>query len=401
VARSRTTHPSRALTEKQDRFARLIAQGMSNAEACRVVGINRRTGTRWRFGRTILNAAGAPVHYPPVRIAAAPRARHSRFLSLAERTVIADLRREHRTVRDIAAVISRSPATVSRELRRNVDHKGRYLPLTAEWLAAGRVRRPRARRLFVDVELRAVVMALLEQRWSPEQVAQELRRRFPDQRQRRLCVETLYQAIYDPDVPVTRPAKRRRRRRRRRVQGLERRGRLSAMTMIADRPAEVAERVQVGHWEGDCVMGAGNRSAIGTLVERRTRFLILIHVPTGRPTAEAMRAGITSALGQLPAPLRRTLTWDQGKELALHQKITEQIGTRVFFCDPHSPWQRGSNENMNGLLRDYFPKGTDLRTITADELARVADEINHRPRKTLDWERPANLLTNLPPAVSA
>jgi IS30 family transposase len=242
---------------------------------------------------------------------------------------------------------------------------------------------------------------LLEQRWSPEQVAQELRRRFPDQRQRRLCVETLYQAIYDPDVPVTRPAKRRRRRRRRRVQGLERRGRLSAMTMIADRPAEVAERVQVGHWEGDCVMGAGNRSAIGTLVERRTRFLILIHVPTGRPTAEAMRAGITSALGQLPAPLRRTLTWDQGKELALHQKITEQIGTRVFFCDPHSPWQRGSNENMNGLLRDYFPKGTDLRTITADVLARVADEINHRPRKTLDWERPANLLTNLPPAVSA
>jgi IS30 family transposase len=247
------------LTEKQDRFVRLIAQGVSNAEACRVVGINRRTGTRWRFGRTILNAAGTAVHYPPVRIAAAPRARHSRFLSLAERTVIADLRREHRTVRDIAAVISRSPATVSRELRRNVDLKGRYLPLTAERLAAGRVARPRARRLFVDVELRAVVMGLLKQRWSPEQVAQELRRRFPGQRQRRLCVETLYQAIYDPDVPLTRPAKRRRRRRRRRVQGLERRGRLSAMTMIADRPAEVADRVQVGHWEGDCVMGAGNR----------------------------------------------------------------------------------------------------------------------------------------------
>jgi IS30 family transposase len=211
----------------------------------------------------------------------------------------------------------------------------------------------------------------------------------------------LYQAIYDPDVPVTRPAKRRRRRRRRRVQGLERRGRLSAMTMIADRPAEVAERVQVGHWEGDCVMGAGNRSAIGTLVERRTRFLILIHVPTGRPTAEAMRSGITSALGQLPAPLRRTLTWDQGKELALHQKITEQIGTRVFFCDPHSPWQRGSNENMNGLLRDYFPKGTELHAVTPDELARVADEINHRPRKTLDWARPADLLISTTAAASA
>jgi IS30 family transposase len=401
MARSRTTHPGRALTEKQDRFVRLIAQGMSNAEACRVVGINRRTGTRWRFGRTILNTVGSPVHYPPVRIAAAPRARHPRYLSLAERTVIADLRREHRTIRDIAAVIGRSPATVSRELRRNVDHSGRYLPLTADRLAVERIRRPRGRRLLVDVELRAVVMELLAQRWSPEQVAQELRLRFPDQRERRLSVESIYQAIYDPDVPVTRPAKRRRRRRRRRVHGLARRGRLAAMTMIADRPPEVADRVQVGHWEGDCVMGAGNRSAIGTLVERRTRFLILIHVPTGRPTAEAMRAGITSALGQLPAPLRRTLTWDQGKELALHQKITEQIGTRVFFCDPHSPWQRGSNENMNGLLRDYFPKGTELHAVTPDELARIADEINHRPRKTLDWARPADLLISTTAAASA
>ena len=291
MARSRTTHPGRALTEKQDRFA----QGVSNSEACRVVGINRRTGTRWRFGRTIFNTAGVLVHYPPVRIAAAPRARHPRYLSLAERTVIADLRREHRTVRDIASLIGRSPATVRRELRRNVDHKGRYLPLTAERLAAQRVPRPRARRLSVDVELRTVVMGLLEQRWSPEQVAQELQRLFPEQRQRQLCVETLYQAIYDSAVPVTRPVKRRR---------------LPAMTMIADRPAEVADRVQPGHWEGDCVMGAGNRSAIGTLVERRTRFLIHIRVPRGRLTAKAMRAGITSALGRLPAQLRRTLTWD-------------------------------------------------------------------------------------------
>jgi len=164
------------------------------------------------------------------------------------------------------------------------------------------------------------------------------------------------------------------------------------MTMIADRPAEVADRVQVGHWEGDCIMGAGNRSAIGTLVERRTRYLILIHIPTGRPTAEAMREGIIATLGQLPAQLRRTLTWDQGKELAMHQQISEQTGTRVFFCDAHSPWQRGSNENMNGLLRDYFPKGTDLRQVAPEELARVADEINNRPRKTLDWARPADLL---------
>jgi transposase, IS30 family len=173
------------------------------------------------------------------------------------------------------------------------------------------------------------------------------------------------------------------------------------MTMIADRPAEVANRIQVGHWEGDCVMGAGNRSAIGTLVERRTRYLILIHVPTGRPTAEAMREGVIAALGQLPAQLRRTLTWDQGKELAMHQQISEQTGTRVFFCDAHSPWQRGSNENMNGLLRDYWPKGTDLWQVASAELTRVANEINNRPRKTLAWARPADLLAGETVAVIA
>jgi transposase, IS30 family len=164
------------------------------------------------------------------------------------------------------------------------------------------------------------------------------------------------------------------------------------MTMIADRPASVNDRVEAGHWEGDCIMGPGNRSAIGTLVERRSRYLILIHIPTGRPTAEAMRAGITTALGRLPAQLRRTLTWDQGKELAMHRQISQQLGTAVFFCDAHSPWQRGSNENMNGLLRDYFPKGYDLRAVTPGDLARVAGEVNHRPRKTLGWARPADLL---------
>jgi transposase, IS30 family len=194
---------------------------------------------------------------------------------------------------------------------------------------------------------------------------------------------------------VTRPAKRRRRRRRRRVQGLERRGRLTNMTMIADRPVEVGDRVQVGHWEGDCIMGVGNRSAIGTLVERTTRFVILIHVPTGRPTAAAMRDGITDALGALAPHLRRTLTWDQGKELALHDQITANTGTRVYFCDAHSPWQRGSNENTNGLLRDYFPKRTDLSAISPEELQRVADELNNRPRKTLDWARPADLITDV------
>jgi transposase, IS30 family len=211
MGQARTSRPGRGLTEKQDQFVRLIGRGVPNAEACRIVGINRRTGTRWRFGRTIRNTAGDAVHYPPVRIATAPRARHPRYLSLAERTLIADLRREHKPVRQIAAAIGRSPSTVSRELGRNLDDCGRYLPHTADGLAAERTARPRRRRLLADAELYAVVADLLARRWSPEQVAHELCARFPDQPGRRLSTESIYQAIYDPTVPISRPAKRRRR----------------------------------------------------------------------------------------------------------------------------------------------------------------------------------------------
>ena len=390
----RKTRHGEMVVEKQERFVRLIAQGVSNSQACRIVGINRRTGTRWRYGRTIRNKAGEPVHYPPVSLVE-PRPRHPRYLSLAERTMIADLRRAGVSMRDIAEQLGRAASTISQELRRNADDQGRYLPATAQRLTIERQSRSsRTRRLARDEQLYGVVSELLGKRWSPEQIAHELPMRFPGQRERHLCAESIYQAIYDPRIALTRPAKRRRRRRRRRVQGLERRGRLTAMTMIADRPAEVTDRVQVGHWEGDCIMGAGNRSAIGTLVERATRFLILVHVPTSRPTAEAMRDGVAEALGARAPHLRRTLTWDQGKELALHQQITARTGTRVFFCDAHSPWQRGSNENTNGLLRDYFPKGTDLAKISPDELQRVAEEINDRPRKILGWARPADLIAD-------
>jgi transposase, IS30 family len=394
VGAERKTRDGRMVVEKQEWFVRLVAQGVSNSEACRMVGINRRTGTRWRYGRTILNTAGESVHYPAVSpIAVKPR--HPRYLSLVERTMIADLRRAGVSVRDIADELGRAASTVSRELRRNADDRGRYLPATAERLSAERqCRSSRTRRVTRDEQLCGVVGELLGKRWSPEQIAHELPMRFADQPERHLCTESIYQAIYDPRVDLTRPAKRRRRRRRRRIQGLERRGRLTNMTMIADRPAEVDDRVQIGHWEGDCIMGAGNRSAIGTLVERVTRFLILIHVPTGQPNAEAVRDGVAGTLGARAPHLRRTLTWDQGKELSLHQQITARTGTRVFFCDAHSPWQRGSNENTNGLLRDYFPKGTDLDHISPEELQRVADEINDRPRKTLGWARPADLITD-------
>ena len=160
------------------------------------------------------------------------------------------------------------------------------------------------------------------------------------------------------------------------------------MRMIDERPAEVEDRAEPGHWEGDLLMGAGNRSAIGTLVERTTRFLILLAFPDGIASTDGVRQAITLALEGLPRPLRRTLTWDQGKELAQHQQITAAIGTGVFFCDAHSPWQRGSNENMNGLLRDYFPKGTELGMHTTEDLLRIATEVNERPRKTHGWQRP-------------
>jgi IS30 family transposase len=382
------------LVAEQQWFGRLIAHGVGNSEACRIVGIDRRTGTRWRYGRTIRNSAGEPVHYPPVRLTA-PKPRHPRYLSLVERTTIAALHGAGVGVRDIADELGRAASTVSRELRRNADGQGHYLPATAERLTVERQSRPsRTRLVACDEQLHDVVAELLGKRWSPEQVAHELPVRFPDQPERRLCAESIYQAIYDPRTDVTRPAKRRRRRRRRQVQGLEKRGRLTGMTMIADRPAEVEDRLQVGHWEGDCIMGPGNRSAIGTLVERVTRFVILIHVSTGRPTAAVMADGIVDALCAVAPQLRRTLTWDQGKELALHQQITAGIGTRVFFCDAHSPWQRGSNENTNGLLRDYFPKGMDLAGISAEELQQVADELNDRPRKTLGWARPADLIAD-------
>jgi transposase, IS30 family len=245
--------------------------------------------------------------------------------------------------------------------------------------------------------LAEVVQRLLAKRWSPEQVAHELRVLFAGQPSRWLCKETIYQAICDAAVAITRPA--RRRRRRRRLLGLQRRGRLTAMRMIDERPAEAQDRLQAGHWEGDLIMGAGNRPAIGTLVERTTRYLVLLRFPDGIATTDPVRQAITNALESVPAGLRRTLTWDQGKELAQHQQVTVATGTGVFLCDPHSPWQRGSNENMNGLLRDYFPKGTDLGVHTVEDVLRIAAEVNDRPRKTLGWQRPAELFADASPTA--
>jgi transposase, IS30 family len=385
------------LVEKREQFARLIARGVSNSEACQIVGVNRKTGKRWRHGRTIISSSGRKLHYPPVA-SAGKREISDRYLSEDERVQIADLRRAGAGVRAIARKLRRSPSTISRELRRNRDAaSGQYRPFAAQRRAAERRARPRAGKLARDMVLKEFVQQRLERRWSPEQICQALRREFPGDPQRHLVHETVYQAIYRPgrgvlrrDLPRVLRTGRRRRRPHRRGDA-RRAGSLAGMTMIEARPAEVADRSQAGHWEGDLITGAHNRSAIGTLVERTSRFTILLHLP-GRHTAAAVRDAVIGAFGELPPSLRRSLTWDQGKEMALHAEITSALSMPVFFCQKASPWQRPSNENTNGLLRQYFPKGSNLRVHDAAQLAAVADELNTRPRKTLGWATPAACL---------
>jgi transposase, IS30 family len=384
--------------EKREQFARLIAQGVSNSRACQIVGINRKTGTRWRLGRTITLPDGRKRHYLPV-ITRRRREISPRYLCEDERVRIGDLHRAGYTVRAIAEELDRSASTISRELRRNRTARGQYRPFAAHRLAIERRARPRTGKLAGDPVLRAFVQDRLQKRWSPEQIAHALREEFPDQLERHLAPETIYQAIYRPDLGGLRRdlprvlRTRRRRRKPRRRPGLRRPTKLVDMTMIDQRPAEAANRDVPGHWEGDCITGAANRSAIGTLVERSSRFTMLLHLP-GRHTAEAVRDAIIAAFAQLPLSLRRSLTWDQGSELALHGEITDALGMPVFFCEKASPWQRPSNENTNGLLRQYFPKGSDLHVHDADRLAAVAAELNARPRKTLGWDTPAQLFAH-------
>jgi transposase, IS30 family len=381
-------------TAKRELFARLIARGVSNSEACRIVGVNRRTGKRWRHGRTITSSSGKRLHYPAV-ITTRKREISPRYLSEEERVRIADLHRAGLGVRVIAGELDRSPATISRELRRNRDSgSGQYRPFAAQRLAAGRRARPGRGKLVHDPVLQQFVQGRLDKRWSPEQISHALRREFHNEPARHVVHETIYQAVYRPelgglrrDLPTALRTGRCRRKPRRRPVA-RRAGSLVDMTMIGQRPAEAAERRVPGHWEGDLITGAGNRSAIGTLVDRSSRFTILLHLPGGRHTAEAVRDALVQAMRLLPPQLRRSLTWDQGKELALHAEIAQALGMPVFFCDPHSPWQRPSNENTNGLLRQYFPKSSDLRVHGPDRLVAVAAELNARPRKTLGWDTP-------------
>ena len=325
-----------------------------------------------------------------------PRAAGGRYLSVAEREEIAVGLAAGDSQAAIAERLGRSPSTISREVKRNSRGRTAYRALAAQGQAQYRARRPKTAKLAGNAELRGLVAARLKQKWSPEQVSRWLRRQFPDRPEMQVCHETIYQSVYVQGRGALRRELAaclrtgRALRKPRRKEG-ERRGKIPGMVMISERPAEVADRAVPGHWEGDLILGAGNKSAIGTLVERSTRFVLLLHLPDGHG-ADAVAAQMTQVMATLPAQLRRSLTWDQGSEMASHAQIAAATDLEVYFCDPHAPWQRGSNENTNGLLRQYFPKGTGLSAHSREDLDAVAAELNARPRKTLGWKTPAEAL---------
>ncbi|WP_448640767.1 IS30 family transposase [Geodermatophilus sp. URMC 63] len=374
--------------ELRRRFWRLIVAGSSTEAATAAVDIDRRTGMRW-----FIEAGGMP----PMTVAEPT----GRSLSLGEREEISLHRAAGLGVREIARRLGRSPSTISRELARgclNRRPRGRYRASLAQARADARARRPKPAKLVVHPRLRDWVADKLERlQWSPEQIARRLRVEFSDDESMRISHEAIYQSIYVQGrgalrrkLAVCLRTGRALRKPHRRADG--RRERIKNKLMISQRPPEVEDRAVPGHWEGDLVIGKNGKTAVGTLVERSTRFLLLLHLPDGFD-AEAVRDAITDKITTLPAVLRRSLTWDQGLEMRRHAEITIAADLPVYFCDPHSPWQRGSNENTNGLLRQYLPKSTDLSQHTANDLDTIADKLNGQPRKTLEFRTPAESST--------
>jgi IS30 family transposase/transposase-like protein len=403
-----------ARAEARSRFLALIGDGWSTTRAAREVGVDPRTGRDWRRG---VRKSSNTRTYPDgtvvdsdtgTRYLTSMRAADSvvnsavisdRYLSLDDRLVIADGLIVKQTLTQIAARIGKHVSTVSREIDRH-SVEGAYLPHHAHREAAAARARPKHAKLVTNPQLRAQVEQGLERKLSPEQISRRLVLDHPDDESMRVSHETIYQALYfqargglKREVQHALRTGRTRRRPRRRPEQRQHRF-IDPMVMISDRPAEVADRAVPGHWEGDLIMGAGNQSAIGTLVERATRYTMLLHLPNGHD-AEQVRDALIATVSILPEHLRGSLTWDQGAEMARHQQFAMATDMAVYFCDPASPWQRGSNENTNGLLRQYFPKGTDLRVHGPEDLEHVAQELNGRPRKTLGWATPAERLRDL------
>ena len=424
--------PSRAV---QREFWRLIATGLTTVEAALEVGVSWPVGARW-----FRHAGGMP----PISLDEPS----GRYLSFAEREEIALLRAQGKGVREIGRSIGRDPGTISRELRRNAATRGgkpEYRATVAQWKAQQAAKRPKTAKLASNPRLREYVKERLSgsvrrpdgtvvtgpeppawkglnkphradrrwaTAWSPQQIAHRLRIDFPDDESMRISHEAIYQALYIEGrgalkrelvacLRTGRALREPRARSRNTPQG-----HVTADVVIGRRPAEAEDRAVPGHWEGDLVIGTG-RSAIGTVVERASRCTLLVHLPRldgwgetppvkngpalGGYGAIAMNAALTASMTQLPEQLRKTLTWDRGKELSAHAQFALETGTKVYFADPHSPWQRPTNENTNGLLRQYFPKGTDLSRWTAADLEAVAFTLNNRPRKVLGWRTPAEV----------
>jgi IS30 family transposase len=428
--------PPVARREHRQRFWEAIARGATSEDAGVIAGVSPAVGTRW-----FREAGGMPP---------SDFAPHTgRYLSFLEREEIAILRTYGYGVREIATHLGRSPSTISRELRRNAASRGGqlvYRAVIAQWHRDRRATRPKTAKLAANDSLRDYVQDRLAgvictpdgtpipgprttkwngrnrarrqdrrwaNAWSPEQIANRLAIEFPDDESMRISHEAIYQALYVQGrgalkrelvacLRTGRALRVPRARARQRRDGV-----ITPEVMISERPAEVEDRAVPGHWEGDLIIGL-NRSAIGTLVERTTRFTMLLHLPRmdgygveprikNGPAlagygAEAVRDAICSTITTLPDQLRRSLTWDRGKEMTQHAQLRIDTGVQVYFADPHSPWQRGTNENTNGLLRQYFPKGTDLSRHGIAELEAVAAALNNRPRKTLAWKTPAEAL---------
>ena len=425
--------PPVACLEQRQRFWAAIACGVTTVDAAGEAGVSEAVGVRW-----FREAGGMPT------VSQAPLS--GRYLSLAEREEIAILRARGYGVREIARSLGRSPSTISRELRRNAATRGGKLEdraTAAQWHAERRAKRPKTAKLAANEDLRQYVQDRLAgeverpdgsavagpevrwigrrhgrradrrwgKAWSPEQIAHRLRVDFPDDASMRVSHEAIYQALYIQGrgalrreltacLRTGRALRVPRARRQARGKGF-----VTDEILISERPAEAEDRAVPGHWEGDLILGLSS-SAIGTLVERSTRFVMLLHLPPMHDRgprvkngpalaghgAEAVRDAIAVTITTLPDQLRRSLTWDQGSEMSQHAQLRIDTGLNVYFCDPHSPWQRGTNENTNGLLRQYFPKGTDLNRHTAEDLDAVAAALNGRPRKTLGWKTPAEAL---------
>ena len=357
---------------------RRTAMGMTQQETAAGLDVSQMTVSR------VLEPMGGVIR-------AEDRRSSDSRLSVEQRIDIRLGLERRESLRAIARAIGRDPSTVCREVNANGGRQA-YRPMVAHRRAHQLARRPKPTKLSCNRALRDRVLADLERFWSPAQIARRLREEFGDDGSMSISHETIYKSLYvqgrgELRRELTRCLRtgRARRRPRGRPDG---RGRIPDMVLISERPAEVADRAVPGHWEGDLIIGESNGSAIGTLVERTTRYVMLLHLPGGHTAAE-VRDAMAQVIQTLPESLRRSVTWDQGREMAEHVRFTVDTGVQIYFCDPHSPWQRGSNENTNGLLRQYFPKGTDLSVHDVKKLQEVADSLNGRPRQTLNWMTPS------------